>query len=304
VIPVHIISGFLGAGKTTFIINLLNQKTTDEQWAIVVNEFGKVNIDGKTIQSAKKGEVYEISGGCICCTAKLYLNESLQEILKTEKYSRIIIEPTGLGGIDMVSEIVSNIPVLDLKPVFCLVDILMVRNPTKLTIPIFKRQIDKADFIIFTKTDLLSNEFEKAELIKIFKANFPKANIWDITKSDISILDVESMDVKSHINQYSLFEAGLSADNYLQKSYTFDNETVFDAEKLAKILVANTSILRAKGKIRTFDGWKLINYTLTGCIFESCLDCSKNEFVIIADKSNPELISGLEEKIKKTTLKV
>ena len=298
-IPVHIISGFLGAGKTTFIISLLNQKTTDEQWAIVVNEFGKVNIDGKTIQSAKNGEVYEISGGCICCTAKLYLNESLQEILKSEKYSRVIIEPTGLGGIDMVSEIVSANPALFLKPIFCLVDILMVRNPVKLTIPIFKRQIDKADFIIFSKTDLLSNEFEKTELIKIFKANFPKANIFDVTKSDISILDVESMVEKPQINLYSLFEAGLSADNYLQKSYTFDNETVFDAEKLAKILVSNTYILRAKGTIRTFDGWKLLNYTLTGCLFESCLDCLKSEFVIIVEKSDINKIEIFDSELKK-----
>jgi G3E family GTPase len=199
----------------------------------------------------------------------------------------------------MVTDIVSNIPELFLKPVFCLVDILMVRNPIKLTIPIFKRQIDKADFIIFSKTDLLSNEFEKIELIKIFKANFPKANIFDVTKPDISILDIESMDEKTQLNPYSLFEAGLSADNYLQKSYTFDNETVFDVERLAKILIANTCILRAKGTIRTFAGWKLLNYTLTGCIFESCLDCSKSEFVIIIEKSDINKIEIFDSELKK-----
>ena len=299
-IPVNIISGFLGAGKTTFIINLLNQKTTDDQWAIVVNEFGKVNIDGKTLQSAKKGEVYEISGGCICCTARLYLNESLQEILKSEKYSRIIIEPTGLGGNEMVSEIVNAITSLYLKPTVCLVDILMVKNPVRLTIPIFKRQIEKADFVLFSKTDLLSSDFEKTELIEIFKSAFPKANILNITKSDISLLDLENIEAKSQINSYSLFEAGLSTDNYLQKICTFDNETVFDTVKLTKILIEYTCILRVKGTIRTSDGWKLLNHTITNCLYENSIDFSKNELVIIVDKSDHKKIENIEIELKKS----
>jgi len=300
VIPVNIISGFLGAGKTTFILDLLNQKTTDEQWAIIVNEFGKVNIDGKTLQTAKKGEVYEISGGCICCTAKLYLLDSLQKILKSEKYSRIIIEPTGLGGSEMVSEIVKTIPTLLLKPTLCLVDILMLKNPIRLTIPIFKRQIDKADYILFSKTDLLSNDFEKAELIEIFKYAFPKANILDLAKSDISIQNLDNFDVKSQINSYSLFEAGLSADNYLQKICTFENETVFNIEKLTKVLVANTFILRAKGTIRTTKGWKMLNHAITNCTFENCDNYLKNEFVIIALKSDSKNIENIETELKKS----
>ena len=296
-IPVNVISGFLGAGKTTAIINLLGQKNSDEQWAIVVNEFGKVNIDGKTLQSAQEGEVYEITGGCICCTAKTYLNDSLQKIIQSKKYSRIIIEPTGLGGIEMVTEIVDANPELYLKLVICLVDILMVRNPIKLTIPIFKRQILNADAILFSKIDLLSNDLEKAQLMDIFKSTFPLANIIEPAKLDISILELENIEVIQQSNLFSLVEPRLLADNYSQKICTFDTESVFDMDKFTEILRQQTSILRAKGTIRTSKGWKFLNYTLTGCTFESRTEGSKNEFVIIAEKSEQKMIENIEREL-------
>ena len=82
-IPVNIISGFLGSGKTTAIINLLRQKTTDEQWAVIINEFGKISIDSQTLRSitSDTGTVFDISGGCICCSARGYFQENLEKII-------------------------------------------------------------------------------------------------------------------------------------------------------------------------------------------------------------------------------
>lgn len=296
-IPVHIISGFLGAGKTTAILNLLSQKKTDEQWAIVVNEFGKVSIDGQTLKSSNTGEIFEITGGCICCTAKMYLNEHLQNIIKSEKYSRIIIEPTGLGGIEIVTEIVEENPTLFLKPVICLVDILMMKNPIKLSIPIFKRQIEKADAIVFTKNDLVPDENEKVKLIQVFQTNFPDANILTISALDCTILnlDASSFHVKMSSSKFSLYEPGLSLDNYWQKNYTFDYETVFESAKISELFRKYPSILRAKGTIRTNDGWKLLNYTLTNCVLDDCPTADTNEFVIISEKTNSELINNFEK---------
>jgi G3E family GTPase len=104
-LPVNIISEFLGSGKTTAIIKLLSLKATDEHWAVIINEFGKISIDSQTLRSISNvGKVFDISGGCICCTAKGYLKENIEEIIQSGKYSHIIIEPNCLGGIDMVSE--------------------------------------------------------------------------------------------------------------------------------------------------------------------------------------------------------
>jgi G3E family GTPase len=85
------------------------------------------------------------------------LNDALQTVIQSDKYSRIIIEPTGLGGVDMVSEIVKSHTSLILMPVICLVDINLIEKPKVMMIPIFRTQIIKSDKIVFTKTDLIPN---------------------------------------------------------------------------------------------------------------------------------------------------
>ena len=155
-IPVNIITGFLGAGKTTAILKLFSQKANNELWAVIINEFGKISIDSKTLRSGSAtGKVFDITGGCICCTAKAYLNESLEEILQTGLYSRILIEPSGLGGVDMVSEIVLAKPRLVLKPIICLVDITGMEIPRLQLNPVYQTQITKSNIVIFTlSTDI------------------------------------------------------------------------------------------------------------------------------------------------------
>lgn len=304
-IPVNVISGFLGAGKTTAILQLFQQKKSDELWAVVVNEFGKISIDSHTLRSySPTGKVFDISGGCICCTAKDYLNENLEEIIRTGIYSRIIIEPSGLGGIDMVSEIVASKPKLLLKPVICLVDILSLSNRKLLMNPVFQRQIAKSDTIIFTKTDLLLDNQELNDLISRFKINFPNVNIYNNFNLDISLLDASNNEKHfTELNkEYKIIDPTLSADNYLQMNYTLDVDMIFDSKALRKLLNEHDCIVRAKGLIRTTDGWKLFNYTLTQCNFESCEPCNQNELVIIADKSDPDFIENMNDEIKKTIL--
>jgi G3E family GTPase len=170
-IPVNIISGFLGAGKTTTIISLLSQKTTDEQWAVIINEFGRISIDSQTLRSSSEtGTVFEISGGCICCSARGYFQENIEKIVQAERYSRIIIEPSGLGGIDMVSEIVTVNPDLILMPVICIVDITIIENPRLQLLPVYQSQIFKADVILFSKCDLLADYVTQKRLVGKFKS--------------------------------------------------------------------------------------------------------------------------------------
>lgn len=108
-IPVHIISGFLGAGKTTEIIRILEQKPATENWAIIINEFGKISIDGKTLQSkSAAGSLYEISGGCICCSAKGYFAENLDKIVRAKGY--IYTEMNGYFSITRCQEFLQKRP--------------------------------------------------------------------------------------------------------------------------------------------------------------------------------------------------
>ncbi len=299
-ISVNIITGFLGAGKTTAIIKLLGQKTSNDQWAVIINEFGKISIDTKTLQAASDSEnVYEIAGGCICCTAKGYLNETLEAVIQSGKYSRIIIEPTGLGGVDMVSEIVASQTTLELKPIICLVDINLVQKPKLMMIPIFRAQIAKSDSVIFTKTDLISNDLVLSELKEQFLKSFPRSDISN-EKLNLSLLDGTLIKTEIPKPKFSLIDPNLSTTSFSQDNYSFGSTIVFDTENLRALFREHPSIIRAKGFIRTEMGWKLLNFTLTECLFEDTEDCMETEFVIIMDKSEPDVMNVLAVEIGKT----
>lgn len=92
----NLITGFLGSGKTTSILHLLAHKPADEKWAVLVNEFGEVGIDGALL--AESGALLkEIPGGCMCCVNGLPMQVGLNALLRQGKPDRLLIEPTGLG---------------------------------------------------------------------------------------------------------------------------------------------------------------------------------------------------------------
>ena len=100
-IPTSIITGFLGVGKTTSILNLLSSKPANERWAVLVNEFGEIGIDGAIFKSSVQSDnnvfVQEVPGGCMCCASSLPMQVALSRLIRESKPHRLIIEPTGLG---------------------------------------------------------------------------------------------------------------------------------------------------------------------------------------------------------------
>jgi len=304
--PVNIISGFLGSGKTTAIIQLLSQKSKEEQWAVVINEFGKISIDSQTIRSySHSGTVYDISGGCICCSARGYFYENLTKIVQAGNYSRIIIEPSGLGGIDTVSEMVGLIPQLNLMPVICMVDIMAIENPRMQMNMIYKNQISKAKLIMFSKCDLV-NKSEQERLIAKFITLFPDKQDSLVYKTNLltSLLNLDSQK-KVKINQYRLLSSanpGLSDSNYQQKYYSFNANIIFDLNLLTSFFIQHPFIIRGKGHIKTENGWVLVNHTLSGSIFESCQENQQSEIIIIAEKSSSDQLQNLKTEIERSII--
>lgn len=297
-IPVNIISGFLGSGKTTAIAKLLSNKTNCEQWAVIINEFGKISIDGQTLKSGSEaGTVFEISGGCICCSATGYFRENLDQIIQSGNYSRIIIEPSGLGGIDMVSEIVGINPDLRLMPVICLVDILGIENPRLQLNPIYRMQIAKASIIAFSKCDLTDAAHEEI-LMNRFKYIFPERRNCLIKSANLfqELIKPDSGEIRQENIYKILFgiDQELTDSNYQEIHYQFGAEKVFDAEQLAQFFKIHPSIIRAKGFIQTKAGWNLFNFTFSGISFESCLPKLQNEMVVIAEKTSFGQINNIE----------
>ena len=298
-IPVNIITVFLGSGKTTSIIQLLRQKPSDECWVIVVNEFGKVSIDGQTLRSkSDNGSVFDISGGCICCSAQGYFKENLERIILSDNFDRIIIEISGLGGIEIVTAIVETFPNLRLMPLICMVDITGIENQRLQRTLIYQNQIHSADLIIFSKCDLLDDVDFQKQLVEKFKSIFSEKHFFmNGNELSPSVLHSDYFQQNGKGNSWMFLPSGQvpKGHNYLEKNYQFGPDIIFDSEKLKGFFSENPSIIRAKGYLLTENGWNLFNYTLAGCIFEACQAKNQNELVIIA--KNPDFEHFIADKM-------
>ncbi|MFL7032962.1 CobW family GTP-binding protein [Vibrio lentus] len=159
-VPTNIITGFLGVGKTTAILNLMKNKPADESWAILVNEFGEIGVDGSLIQgNDRKKQVFirEVPGGCMCCAAGLPMQIALNQLLSEAKPDRLLIEPTGLGHPKEVLEVLSSEhyrKVLSLQKNITLVDARKLSDTRYSEHDTFNQQITIADTIVGNKVDL------------------------------------------------------------------------------------------------------------------------------------------------------
>lgn len=155
----NIISGQLGAGKTTLLRHLLRHKPDNEHWALLVNEFGAVGIDGAILQSASQTHVTEIPGGCICCTAKSELESRVIELLDTVKPDRILIEPTGLGEPDTLVDLFTQNTLenrLEIQTLFSVIDLQQMDLAEYQRLTVLQSLLNMADVLILNKKDRVS----------------------------------------------------------------------------------------------------------------------------------------------------
>lgn len=159
-VSTNLILGFLGAGKTTAILHLLEQKPADETWAVLVNEFGEIGIDG-AIYASRQAIVRELPGGCLCCALGLPFQVTVNRILAEIKPDRLLIEPTGLGHPKKILEQLTGgyfRQALDVRASICLVDPRKLKETRYTSNENFVDQIALADVLIANKTDLADAE--------------------------------------------------------------------------------------------------------------------------------------------------
>ena len=162
-IPVNLIAGPLGVGKTTTINHLLEHRPKHERWAVLVNEYGLVGLDAALMESAEPGrpagvEIREVTGGCICCSAGFMFEVSLVLLLQ-RRPDRLLIEPTGLAAVSGILDTLDREGIreaVDIRSIVCLLD------PAQLAEALAREevqdQIEAADVLLASRPDLATEE--------------------------------------------------------------------------------------------------------------------------------------------------
>ena len=175
---IDIISGFLGAGKTTFIKKLLQEAIKGEQVVLIENEFGQIGIDGGFLKDSGI-EIREMNSGCICCSLVGDFGKSLSEVLTKYKPDRIIIEPSGVGKLSDVMKAVIDVSAdmdVALNSAVTIVDAAKCKMYMKNFGEFFNNQIENAGTVVLSRTDITDTAKIQKDVEMIREKN-PKAAI-------------------------------------------------------------------------------------------------------------------------------
>ncbi|WP_315360439.1 GTP-binding protein [Neisseria bacilliformis] len=263
---VHLISGFLGTGKTTALKSLMAQKNPDEKWVIIVNEFGEIGIDGAVL-SDNGIPVAELAGGCLCCTAGAQMGATVQKMLRDAQPDRLMIEASGLAHAASVIDELKAKPLgdlLEIAAVFTVVDPRQFINPDYANQALYKDQIGVCDVLVASKTDLCTPEQLAEFHAKAAKLFPPKAKVAEVQNAQLDIrwLDIPVIEKP----RYRLKTESLPDNTmgFQSEGYTFPAGRDFDGEKLTdffnKLPQMTEGLVRAKGVFQVLGTWVWLNW--------------------------------------------
>ncbi|WP_117234151.1 CobW family GTP-binding protein [Vibrio maerlii] len=306
-IPTNIITGFLGTGKTTTILNLLKNKPEQENWAVLVNEFGEIGIDG-AMMTDQGALIKEVPGGCMCCAAGVPMSVAITALLRTNP-DRLIVEPTGLGHAHKVLATLSSsqfADYIDLRATIGLVDPRNLSIEKYTTNQNFNDQLAISDIIIGNKADQCSEE-DKQAFSEWVSQQVPEKSFSQLVENGdfaFELLDMpsnaqQSEQVESHHHEHAEMEPQFQlppnqsfirkenkGQGYFSCGWIFGSEVTFNFNDLFSVL-SDLTAERVKGVMNTGDGCYTFNVsngvvsvnqvTLEG--FESRLEVIDNQLL-------------------------
>ena len=271
---VDIISGFLGAGKTTLIKKLIKEAFNNEQIVLIENEFGEIGIDGSFLKEAGI-TINEMNSGCICCSLVGDFEEALKQVIDQYHPDRIIIEPSGVGKLSDVIKAVQDVDSdeIVLNSFITVVDAKKCRIYTKNFGEFFNNQIEHASTIILSRTQDI-NEDKLKECVNIIKQTNDKAHIittpWEELTGETILNTIED---KNSLKDILLHEeeicpvCGHHHEHHhhhhaaeVFTSFGYETPLTYSKERIEDILKALSTddygvILRAKGILKSVNGW-------------------------------------------------
>ncbi len=324
-IPVNIITGFLGVGKTTAILHFLKNKTEHGKWAVLVNEFGEVSIDGPVIRQATSDEVEvkEVSGGCMCCVGKVMFDMALAQVIGKLKPDRLIIEPSGLGHIQEITKTLKKKSYEDIVEVMapiCLVDPRYLQDDTVTASMIFDEQVKYAEIIVANKVDLC----KKAEIdhFKMWAEKLvpTKKHVLQVTHGEIPqqmltepLTDYDNdaqfeivgvfhekptvEDEKITQNEQGIIKKTNSIGDYSGAGWVFPRHIKFNKTKFISLVYSMDEIIRLKGIVQTDFDWYAINKTMYNAAVSKCEPANEGRVEVIFHKSFKKSAEKFEGKL-------
>ena len=313
-VPTNIVTGFLGAGKTSTIRHLLATRPPGERWAVLVNEFGEIGIDGSLISGAQPEAqgvfVREVPGGCMCCVAGLPMQVALNQLLTLANPDRLVIEPTGLGHPREVLEVLSSRhyrDVIGLQRILTLVDARKLADPRYTEHDTINQQIAIADIIVANKRDL----YNAADLARLKtyaeQRGFTSTQVVSAQNGEIDpallhgpagATAAEAHHHHEHaeprplasevpIPECGYLKAHNAGEGFESVGWRFSPDMVFDRNKLLAVLTG-LDAERLKAVFITQDGVFGYNRTPDALKEIELDDCVESRIEIIADKVSGE----------------
>ena len=273
-VPFHVLSGFLGAGKTTAVKDLLARRADRERIAVVVNEFGTLGVDGALLSDCASCILKEVPGGCVCCTAMADLEASLEEVSDLVAPTRFVLEPTGLARPSELVDLLRGprwANRFDVRPVITILDPQQDPAGAYEGSALFRDQVDTGDILVVNRCDLASKaeiraaeEFARALVpakllvVRASHGALPDV-VWDLERPapppGTTLLVANKPDAHDH---------GDSVEGHVGKGFAQPPERVYDADRLLSALgtlragtLTKGRVARAKGLFHTTAGWRV-----------------------------------------------
>lgn len=276
--------GFLGVGKTTSILNLLKQKPTNEKWAVLVNEFGEVGIDGAILSAESGMVVSEVPGGCLCCVSGIPFQVALANLIAQQNPDRILIEPTGLGHPkNLIRSLTSKEyqQHTKLKASICLLDPRQLKDPRYRQHETFNDQCFLADVLVANKTDTCDQQ-DKDNFYQYAKEIQPSKSMlgWvEQGQLELEWLDLDRNEDRKNLGHHHSHSADENSEaiklvslatgqsyqafenqgmGYYSLGWLLAEDQVFDYQALTQWLMM-LDVERVKGLLITDQGTRVMN---------------------------------------------
>jgi len=252
-VPISLVTGSLGSGKTTLIRQILD--TVDRRLAVLMNEFGEIPIDSRVIEG-ENVQIVELAGGCVCCELTGELEAAVTELIEKIVPDFIVLEATGVAEADaLVYQVEDNLPMIRLDSVIGIVDAFASIKYPQLGYAA-RSQLAAADIVLINKIDLVTADQITEVEAQVRKYN-DTAALFKTVQCELDIDFLFGLD----IGERQPVSAGGHLHETEFQSFVFTSESRLDREKFEHVISRLPhAVYRAKGFVHLAENGYLFNY--------------------------------------------